>query len=568
MARQPRKRQHVDDRSRSETEPPAKKTKTRGGTELKACASWTYPPEFWDRLSEISLTHRAVEEHNRRLRLQHHPSPPLPWPKERAEHLARTFPARDLARFARQGGPDLSDLRGYPITKRQPSIAMSASQSWRSRATKSTDPASALPTSATTKTTKTKKSTAYDANFDFHLTDHGVHAVYSSQRPDLTEVRAALTVARPSLSPSRFSEGAFEAFQEVNARAKDEDDMMAHVVPTILGPYQPAHPSTIKTMFTNLEPLTDGTIAVAVPDIYYGAGPGKLARPVRDELRHHIMPSTTEDKPWVPNFSVEVKGPDGSAAVATRQVRYYGAVGSRAMHSLQNYREEEPTFDGQAYTYSSTYHDGMLKLYAHHITAPTEEDGRPEYHMTQVKAYAMTSDRETFLQGATAFRNTRDLAKRHRDGFIQAANVKASQSKASVSQDIVETLEEGDPTTDPSECRDSELQQHIANANGYGFKDDSEATAVRQYLSIDGDLAEPSQDSVALRDDPSLDFASSFTSSFSSAKRPRQSVSSPSYSRESRSSKSQKRSRKRRMAESTTALAAQLEPSEAWEDTY
>lgn len=40
----------------------------------------------------------------------------------------------------------------------------------------------------------------------------------------------------------------------------------------------------------------------------------------------------------------------------------------------------------------------------------------------------MTDARETCVQGVTAFRNVRDLAKRHRDSFIASANAKARQS--------------------------------------------------------------------------------------------------------------------------------------------
>ena len=236
----------------------------------------------------------------------------------------------------------------------------------------------------------------------------------------------ALAVPRPSLSPSKFSDGAFESFQASNDEAKDEEDTKVHVVPTITGARRADDPSAMNTLFGSLEPLTDGTIAPAKPDIYYGAHPEQLDRPVRDELGHHIIPSTMEDKPMVPNFFVEVKGPDGSASVAQRQARYDGAVGARGMHSLQNYGGDGPVYDGEAHTFSSIYHAGHLQLYAHHVTAPTTPGGRPEYHMTQVKAFAMTSDRESFVQGATAFRNARDLAKQNRDHFIQAANAKSA----------------------------------------------------------------------------------------------------------------------------------------------
>lgn len=239
---------------------------------------------------------------------------------------------------------------------------------------------------------------------------------------------AAVAIPRPSLSPSKFSDGAFRTFRESNARAKDEDDVLANVVPTILGPGQTAHPSARNTVFGNLEPLTDGTIAPAKPDIYYGTYPEELSRPVRDELAHHIIPSTMQDKPLAPNFFIEAKGPDGSAAVATRQARYDGAIGSRAIHSLQHYGNEAPDFDGRPYTYTSTYHDGLLKLYAHHVTAPTSGEGESEYHMTQVDTWGLTGNVDSFRRGVTAFRNARDLAKRHRDHFIQAANATALQS--------------------------------------------------------------------------------------------------------------------------------------------
>ncbi|OAA63276.1 hypothetical protein SPI_03439 [Niveomyces insectorum RCEF 264] len=192
---------------------------------------------------------------------------------------------------------------------------------------------------------------------------------------------------------------------------------------------------------------------------------------------------------------------------------------------------------------------------------PIEEEDRPEYHMTQAGVYAITHTRDTFIQGATAFRNARDLAKRHRDSFIQAANAKASQSKTAIFQNIVESLEKEDPATDHSEWRDGdeELQQSIADTSGYDVVDDGEATAIPQSPYIEGDSEEPTQGSVALGDDPPMSFVSSFTSSFSSAKRPRQSVGSPSNSRYSRSSK-------RRTVESTHASIAQLEASGALED--
>ncbi|OAA63250.1 hypothetical protein SPI_03413 [Niveomyces insectorum RCEF 264] len=67
-------RQHVEDRTRSSAEPPQNKhnTKTQSEAKFEARWNWMYPPEFWDRFSELQLTRRAVAEHNRHLRNARH----------------------------------------------------------------------------------------------------------------------------------------------------------------------------------------------------------------------------------------------------------------------------------------------------------------------------------------------------------------------------------------------------------------------------------------------------------------------------------------------------------------
>lgn len=245
---------------------------------------------------------------------------------------------------------------------------------------------------------------------------------------------AALAAPRLSPSLSGFSDGAFETFQEADARAQKEADVNYHVLRFITGGWQNDHPCALNISFANLEPLMDGRIAPAQPSMYYGADSGQLSPSIRNELDRHIVPSA--DRPLAPNLFLECKGPTGHMDVATRQVRYDGALGARAMHSLQNYGAEEPVYDGNAYAFSSIYHTGTLKLYAHHATAPTASRpsrGRPEYHTTQLGAFALTGSRDAFVEGVTAFRNLRDLAKQYRDTLIQTANSR-TQSGAAATQ--------------------------------------------------------------------------------------------------------------------------------------
>jgi hypothetical protein len=88
------------------------------------------------------------------------------------------------------------------------------------------------------------------------------------------------------------------------------------------------------------------------------------------------------DGPVTPNFFLEAKAPRGGADVARRQAYYDRTYRARAMRSMQNYSKEDLVYDGNTCTYTTTYLNGQLKLYAYHVTAPTLPEGQPGYHMT------------------------------------------------------------------------------------------------------------------------------------------------------------------------------------------
>lgn len=422
-------------------------------------STWVYPPEFWDGLmktqSTIQLEPPALEEFDRRNRTRRRSPPPSP-SLEFAPDIIRTLSStRGLARFARHGGPDLRNLRGFPHP-----------------ATFTMDRLNAIvndPVDSTTATTpKTKKSTtttAYNRQFDDHMTPYGIHTIRNSRHPDLKGVKMALVVPRPSLSPSRFPESAFETFQTTIERVKNETEVYTHVLPFINGPWEDYYPSTENMAFGNLDPLTDGSIPPPKPDMALGAESYQLHPAVRNELQHHIIPAW--DSLMAPNFFIEAKGPNGSGEVMRRQACYDGAVGARAMHSLQNFGAEEPVYNGRPYTYSATYHDGTLRLYAHHVTAPKTSGSRPEYHMTQIRALEITDSREAFIQGVTVFRNARDLAKQHRDAFIEAANAKYQTALESAQKSLTVATEHATAPNDgngrPSASR--QLQEVVSTIN-------------------------------------------------------------------------------------------------------
>lgn len=321
-----------------------------------------------------------------------------------------------------------------------------------------------------TKTSKAKGS-PYDRNCEQNLIDNGIYPPNyhfpdgrATPKPNNeNEILARLGQPRPSLSPSQFSEKAFRSFQQKNARALNDDAVMIDVFPVIQGNAQ--IPSAKNIVFGNLDRLTPGNLVDAKPDFYDGACPTQIHRQIRKELGSYITPSPQQQAPALPNFFTEVRGPDGSAAVAITQACYDGALGARAIHKLQSLRQE-PICDNNAYTITSIYYDGTLKIYTIHSTQATDLEDSHEYYMTQLGAFSTTdTNPETFRRGAGAFRNARDWAKEQRDRLIAAANSRVTDMPKEESTLESSSCSMSQSTTEPvvleSEKSADELSQDM-----------------------------------------------------------------------------------------------------------
>lgn len=288
-------------------------------------------------------------------------------------------------------------------------------------------------------TKSARRSSAYDNNFEQHLLDHAIYLEgyeypedRGSPKPkNLGQIRHQLLATRASLSSLRAHDSLFLEFQQ-KKKTKSEGTVMRKVVPLIAG--NDHIPNEGHLPFTNLESLTSDTTVKPVPDYFDGARIAEVHNQVRRDLDTIIIPTKHVNVPVAPNFFLEAKAPTSTADVALRQSCYYGAYGARAIHALQNYGNEDPAYDNSAYTFSSTYYDGLLRLYAHHLQAPTTPGGLPEYHMTRITGIDLGEDTETLIKGVTAFRNARDLAEQHRNCFIKAANSRATDTGASIGQ--------------------------------------------------------------------------------------------------------------------------------------
>jgi len=97
---------------------------------------------------------------------------------------------------------------------------------------------------------------------------------------------------RPSLSLSQFSDKAFRKFKQANAHAFKEKQVTTSVIPIIEGEIRDAKCVARDIPFTNLDHLTDGTLAPSKPDLFYSACLEQLDRRIRDKLSSSIIPST------------------------------------------------------------------------------------------------------------------------------------------------------------------------------------------------------------------------------------------------------------------------------------
>lgn len=341
---------------------------------------------------------------------------------------------------------------------------MSQSNGRRKRSSRSSR--SQLLNKTSTGTTSTRSTGPYDRAFQQHLVDHDIlpdeYEYLDGRVPpapgNMDEILQALSRDRASLSPSRFSNDDFRKFKRANTQASKEIDVTVGVVPIIEGDVGDRKCSSGQIPFSNLDDLTDGTLVPGNPDRYYGARPEQLRRDIRADLNGLVVPSTQHDLPIAPNFFLQVKGPDGTPAVATRQACYDGALGARGMHSLQSYKAPGPIFDNQAYTLTSIYQDGQLKIYTSHPIQPMTADGSPGYAMTQVKTFSLTGDDAAFRAGAAAYRNGRDWAKLQRDDAIKRAHAAADKSGAdtsSATQPSEKSAGDGDTAESSQQTSDS-----------------------------------------------------------------------------------------------------------------
>ena len=286
--------------------------------------------------------------------------------------------------------------------------------------------------SSTSSTGQDKKISAYDRDCERYLRDHGLYTYPENyEKSEMLEaINESLKESRPSLSPPQFTAKHFETFRRTSDRAIGEAKITSTILPMMAGSNIDFEQDIV---FNNLSPLIDGSpgLVDAKPDFYDGADPESLDPDVRNnkELAQYIVPSKQHHAPMLPNFSVEVKGPDGSPGVARRQAAIAAHLGTRAMDKIRSYGTGSDVHDGKARSFACTLVDGQLKAYGSYSVKSPSSKRDTDYRMSQMRAFSLTDKPETQREGITYFRNLRERAKKERDEAIELANARVARAR-------------------------------------------------------------------------------------------------------------------------------------------
>ncbi|KAJ0421959.1 hypothetical protein BJY00DRAFT_311670 [Aspergillus carlsbadensis] len=374
---------------------------------------------YWDTLNRPRLTRNSLKEVQRRVAK---PVYGPPTPAQRAEVILQGFDKkrlREILRFSRHGGPDLTSLRGCPEPQVNRDNSVEPTKTSSGEGLKFWDYGLKEQAAGPANTT------VYSDNFEDHLINNSIYPP-GYKYPDgwepappnnLEEIKEMIAAPRDSVST--YSNDDFEEFAITYWKVRTEQEAKVSVI-SILEGRTSGHTGKNRR-FTNLAHLTDGIQIHAKPDIYHGARAAKLDPAILNKLDDLIVPAQT-DGLVAPNFFLKVKGAQVSAVEAERQACYYGALGARAIHALHSHKQEKPVFDNNAYTITATYCRGILELYATHIASQSRNPSVPEYVMTRLGEWAIHANMESFQQGLSAYRNARNWARKKREEAVAAAN--------------------------------------------------------------------------------------------------------------------------------------------------
>ncbi|KXS97902.1 hypothetical protein AC579_402 [Pseudocercospora musae] len=311
----------------------------------------------------------------------------------------------------------------YPRSKRSRNSAHSTA-SLHAAATAS---ASASAT-ATSIDTEVSIKTIHDSRVPLILAENNIYESMPDNKPDnYDDIMRRMAQPRPSLSPSRCLDSVYQEYLAAHDTSTNESAIAEKVVAPFFAPAS-KYTSGRNTTFSELKPITATPIPKPKPDLFIGEHRGTLHPDALKACRDTVVPTKAVHNPVLVNHTLEAKGPYGTGACARTQVTYNGAVGARAMESLQSYATPDvPYPDGRAQTFGASYTDGSMSFYSTHSRSAPWGGGRA-YHTYRLAAVATVNSPDDLRKGMTYWRNQMEMAAEERVNLVDRANARALTS--------------------------------------------------------------------------------------------------------------------------------------------
>ncbi|CAH0056322.1 unnamed protein product [Clonostachys solani] len=294
-------------------------------------------------------------------------------------------PLPTLQRFARHGGPDLSDLRfdNYaPNSREKAPIGRAGPSSVR---------------------------------FEGFLTEHNILPLgedpegepLKTHDLDMMETWVKDTLTKTVVPDITVSREGFLLFRQLGANLLPLNvwqGVSHHLCLPRFADNQPSLQTAERLQFSPGASMTDQQTDPLEARFCDGTSFSYLALGVHRQLGALIDPSTNLEGPIAPNFFLETQTPSERPAILRNKARLAGAYGARAIYTLRRHvgddRDDSFRDGNELLAFTATFADNALKLYGH--TAESLDSGRLLFRMRLIASFATDSDVET-LQKAFQF---------------------------------------------------------------------------------------------------------------------------------------------------------------------
>ena len=361
----------------------------------------------------------------------------------------RNPPSRggSLERFARGGGPDLRDLRGYPEPSSKnsprakpgqgrPSITPLKRQTARASAAETVG-TQARPPSQFSSTASTDST----ISLSLLLERANVRRPTFDRKPvNVQDWMGAIRKDPCPLGADAAISAAHRQFLWAIEKSSLKKEVMVNVFPAIRGGLR--YLTAVSRICPNVADLSDDDkLIIPKPDYMEGCEMFHANMRLCAVLSPFIVTANVEEAPFAPNLFAKILGNSDSLEAAEKQARYDGAIGARGIHMMLNLGKAIEVFDGKAYTVTFIYYSGFLRMYLHFIV-PTGDPEYPRCYQTARAGSWALEDLEGFRDGVTAYRNAQDLAHELREEVVRQAIAKVDQMSEDEYQALVNEAEQ------------------------------------------------------------------------------------------------------------------------------